>query len=84
MEYRKVLIVVTARFQSEGGLKPLSFVWEDGRQFSVDRVKFIERAPSHVGAVLPVRFTCVIEGREKYLFFEPDKMRWFIEVVREG
>lgn len=58
---------------------PLSLVWEDGRIFAVDKVKAAEPRPARVGAVLPIRYTCTIAGREKWLYFEPDRMRWFVE-----
>ena len=58
----------------------MELFWPDGSRFSVDRVRFVERAPARVNAVLPVRYTCVIRGQEKYLYFEPDHMRWFVEV----
>ncbi len=79
MDYRKVHVEVAALFPSKGGLRPLYIIWEDGRKFEVNRVKFMERAPSHVGSILPVRYTCVVEGRERELYFEPDQMRWFVE-----
>lgn len=79
MQYRKVCVEVTARFSKEGGVLPLSLVWEDGHRFTVDRVKAVEAAPARVGALLPVRYTCVIGGREKWLYLEPEKLRWFVE-----
>lgn len=83
MRYEKVCVEVGAKFLKNGGLRPTEVVWEDGRRYGVERVKFIERAPSRVGSVLPVRYTCVIGGAEKYLYFEPDLMRWFVEVTKE-
>lgn len=79
MEYRKVCVEVVARFSREGGVKPLSLRWEDGRTFEIDRVTATEHAPARVSALLPVRFTCVIAGRERWLYLEPEKMRWFVE-----
>lgn len=58
---------------------PLSLVWEDGRTLSIDRVKAVEHAAARVSALLPVRYTCVILGRERWLYFEPEKQRWFVE-----
>ncbi len=80
MGYRKVYIEVSARFAAEGGVRPVELVWSDGRKYAVDRVRFAERAPAHVPSVLPVRFTCMIGGKEKFLYFEPDRLRWFVEV----
>ncbi len=81
MGLRKVYVTVTAKFSREGGIRPLSLVWEDGRTFSVDRVKAVERAPARVGALLPVRYTCVILGKERWLYLEPEKERWFVEAA---
>ena len=80
MEYKKVCVEILARFSEEGSVRPLELVWTDGRKYAVERVRFVERAPARVNAVLPVRYTCVIGGKEKYLYFEPDRMRWFVEV----
>lgn len=79
MGFRKVYVEVGARFPAEGGVVPLYLVWSDGRKFSVEKVKCSERASARVGAILPVRFTCVIGGAEKWLYFEPSLNRWFVE-----
>ncbi len=79
MELRKVFVDVTAKFSREGGVKPLSLVWEDGRTLLVDRVKAVQNAPARVSALLPVRYTCVILGKERWLYYEPEKERWFVE-----
>ena len=80
MKYKKVCVEVLARFSGKGGVRPVELVWSDGRTFPVERVRFVERAPARVNAVLPVRYTCVIGGKEKLLYFEPERMRWFVEV----
>ena len=83
MRLRKVCVEVTAKFSREGGVRPLSLVWEDGRTLSVDKVKAVEHAPARVGALLPVRYTCVILGKERWLYFEPERQRWFVEARSE-
>ena len=40
----KVYVDVTARFNSEGVLIPLSLTWEDGEEFEIDRVTDIRQA----------------------------------------
>lgn len=62
-------------------MRPLALRWMDGATYSIDRVRFAERAPARVSAILPVRYTCLIGGKEKYLYFEPEKMQWFVEVA---
>ncbi len=79
MEYEKIYVSVAVRFPQEGGMRPLYIEWENGRRFSIGRIKFIEHASARVGSVLPVRYTCVIAGKEKFLYFEPEEQRWFVE-----
>ena len=80
MEYRKVCVEILARFLKDGGIRPVAIVWADGRTFTVDRLKFVEQAPARVSSVMPVRYTCLIGGRERRLYYEPDLERWFVEV----
>ena len=40
----KVYVDVTARFNSEGVLIPLSLTWENGEEFEIDRVTDIRQA----------------------------------------
>ena len=82
MEYEKVYVEVVAKFPACGGMRPLYLVWEDGRKYEIDRVKFAERAPARVSSVLPVRYTCVFGGRERCLYFEEEAKRWFVERAR--
>lgn len=62
-------------------MRPIELKWQDGEVYLIDRVRFAERAPARVSAILPIRYTCLIGGREKYLYFEPEKMQWFVEVA---
>ena len=80
MEYRKVFLKVLAEFSSEGGLKPLSFEWEDGRNFTIEKIEKVERAPARGDALLPIRYLCLISGKRKYLYFLPRNLRWFLEI----
>ena len=79
MAYRKICVEVLARFSPQGGIKPLELTWTDGRRYQVERICSVQCAPARVSAVLPVRYTCVIGGREKFLYFEPERLRWFVE-----
>ncbi len=79
MLYEKVYVAVITKFFSEGGMRPLQIIWLDGRKYDVDKVKFIERAPSKVGGFLTKRYTVVINGFERQLFYEKEIERWFIE-----
>ena len=73
----KVYVEVEARFSAEGRLMPRAIIWEDGRRYEIDRVVSIERCASQKAGGKGVRYTCMINGRQSYLFYEVDK--WFVE-----
>ena len=79
MRYQKVYVGVTVEFLSEGGMRPRTVTWTDGEKYQIDRIKFIERAPSKTGGVATKRYTVVISGLERYIYFEKELERWFIE-----
>lgn len=73
----KVYVDVIARFNKEGVLTPLSFTWEDGKQYTIDRVLKHERCASRKAGGVGIMYTCMVQGQESHLFFEVDK--WFVE-----
>lgn len=79
MVYEKVYVSVIVKFLSDGGMRPLEIVWTDGRRYVIDRVKYISNAPTHVSTVTAKRYTVMVNGVEKYLFFEDNNERWFVE-----
>ena len=79
MRYEKIYVGVIAKFSELGGLRPLEIIWTDGQRFTVDRVKFIERAPSKVGGILTTRYTVIVNGFTKLLYYESHVERWFVE-----
>ena len=73
----KVFVDVTVKFDKDGNMQPLSIVWEDGMQYEIDRIIDIRRAASLKAGGQGTRFTCFIEGKRSYLFYEAP--RWFME-----
>lgn len=73
----KIYVTVKAIFYPEGLLKPVSLIWEDGREYMIDKVLDIRRAASLKAGGLGIRYTCRIANKETYLFFEEG--RWFME-----
>ena len=43
---RKVTVRVLAEFNEQGQLLPRSITWEDGRQYSIDRILDVRQAAS--------------------------------------
>ena len=75
---RKVYVRVNADFSPEGVVTPLSFVWEDGRQFDIDHVLDIKRAASLKVGGLGLRYSIRVMGKDSYMWLE-DENKWFVE-----
>ena len=82
----KVYVDVTARFNSEGVLIPLSLTWEDGEKYEIDRVSNICQAAAMKAGGQGDRYTIWVRNRQSYLFFERSTNltgnnigRWFVE-----
>lgn len=73
----KVYVGVTARFEPDGRLLPMSVTWEDGHEYEVDRILNVRRAASLKAGGAGIRYTVRIGRTETYLFLEEDK--WFVE-----
>ena len=74
---RKVYVEVTAKFDTEGNITPLS---EDGPVYEIDRILDKRRAASLKAGGIGMRYTCLISGRQSYLYYE--EPRWFVEGKR--
>lgn len=76
-KYRKVYVSVEAVFDTDGNIIPVKVKWEDGRAFKIDKVLHCQRAASLKAGGQGMRYTCKINGRERYLFY--DESKWFVE-----
>ncbi len=76
---RKVYIDVILKNDREGMLRPLSIEWENGEVFEIDRLIDRRKAASTKVGGCGMRYTVVINGKEKFLFHEDDK--WFVEAI---
>ena len=74
---KKTYVSVRAYFNKEGMLSPEVIIWEDGREFRVDRVLEMRPSASLKSGGCGTRYTCRIRGREVYLFI--DGKKWFVE-----
>ncbi len=73
----KIFVKVRADHLLDGSTRPLMIRSEDGPAMRIDRVTDVREAPSLKAGGQGVRYTCLIEGRQVYLFF--DDPYWFIE-----
>ncbi len=74
---QKVYVKVNADFSEEGELRPRSITWVDGRIYEIMRILHKVRATSTKVGGCGIRYTVVIDGKERFLFREED--RWFVE-----
>ena len=70
-------VEVIAKFDTAGGITPLMIVWEDGRKLPIDRVTDVRRAASLKAGGVGLRYTVVIYGKQRYLYYE--EPLWFVE-----
>ena len=84
MKYRKQYINVDVVFDASGRMRPQVIHWVDGRQYEISRVKAIVPKSGGQGD----RYTVMLAGQERYLFFErpTDEHtaivgRWFVEAT---
>lgn len=74
---RKVFVEVTAKFDTDGKIIPLSLLWEDGTIYEINRVLDVRRAASLKAGGIGIRYTIRIDNKQSYLYFEEPK--WFVE-----
>ncbi len=82
----KVYVGVEVDFSPDGIMYPRALVWEDGIKYNIDRVVDIRPAASLKAGGQGDRYTVVIKGQRRYLFFEKSAEvlgrntgRWFVE-----
>ena len=80
-------MTVRVDFNGEGVMLPRSILWTDGHEYTIDRVKDIRSAPAQKAGGQGDRYTVMIAGQERFLFFEHNADygnerigRWFVEV----
>ena len=82
----KVYVAVLASFAEDGRLIPRRLRWDDGRQFTIEKLIDVRPAPALKGGGQGDRYTIQVNGRRSYLFFERSAGtrgsslgRWFVE-----
>lgn len=85
---RKVYVKVDAVFDEYGRMIPVSLMWEDGRKYEIDKVTDIRQAASMKVGGQGDRYTIIVSGLTRYLFFERSTNlsgnvigRWFVEAT---
>ena len=77
----KRYVEMIVRYMTDGTILPLAVRWIPGQIYEVDRVLDIRPAASLKAGGAGIRYTCRIQGKEKYLWLEGS--RWFVEAKSE-
>jgi len=72
----KVYVDVTEIRDKTGNIKPISFIWEDGKLYEIDRIIDVRPGHSLKGGGYGIRYTVEIRGKQSQMFLEMN--RWFI------
>ncbi len=73
----KKYVEVRADHRLDGRILPIWFRPEDGDKVVIDRITDIRQAASLKAGGQGMRYTCMVDGREVYLFH--DREEWFVE-----
>ena len=78
MQFHKAVVKVLVIVATDRTKTPVSLTFEDGKEYSIDRVCSRQRAAATtVGGTGGIRYTIMIGGRQTYLFEDEDQ--WFVE-----
>ena len=70
--FRRVDVGVTLKVSPEGNVRPLTITFENGKTYTIDRLKERKRAAATKVGGTGIRYTVVIQNRETYLFTESE------------
>ena len=73
----KKYVEMIVRYLDDGTIIPLAIRWEEGHLYEIDRVIEARPAASMKAGGAGIRYTCMIQGHEKYIWLEEN--RWFVE-----
>ena len=76
---KKVYVDVVTLYAKEGDVIPLKILWADGTKYDIDKVLNVCKSASLKCGGVGLRYNCRIQGKDKYLFFETNENKWFVE-----
>ena len=71
-------VTVFAKMQADGMVIPLRLLWENGKEYAIDKVLDIRKKASTKGGGLGLRYTCRFGNQERFIWL--DGYVWFVEV----
>lgn len=83
---RRIYVKVRVDINNDGWMLPRQLVWEDGRQYDIDRVLAMRPAAAAKAGGQGDRYTVQMQGQTRYIYFErspnltgPVVGQWFVE-----
>ncbi len=76
-EVYKKYVDMVVRYYPDGTIAPLAIWWDDGIIFQIDKIVDVRPCASLKAGGAGIRYTCMIQGHEKYIWLEENK--WFVE-----
>ena len=76
MAYKKYVEMIV-KYLEDGTIMPLAIHWNEGELYEIDRVIDIRPCASLKAGGAGIRYTCMIQGHQKYIWLEENK--WFVE-----
>ena len=65
------------KYLEDGTIMPLAIHWNEGELYEIDRVIDTRPCASLKAGGAGIRYTCMIQGHQKYIWLEENK--WFVE-----
>jgi len=79
---RKQYVEVLATHYIDGGVRPRTIIFADGKTFEIEEVKGSVRAKTGRAGEIVLRYHIVIRGKETYLYC--DCGRYFVEMREDS
>lgn len=84
LEWEKVELDVHAKFSKSQGVIPLSFIWEDGVEYEIERAKFLGQAAARKVGGIGMLFEGYVLGKRREFYYDPgdDETKfgiWFVQ-----
>jgi len=81
-ETSKLYVEVIVSWLHDGRLRPLSFVWENGSEYRIDKIIAVRKGHSLKVFAGGLRYYCQTGNRQYYLHY--DSERWYIETKNKA
>ena len=77
----RVYVGVESYTDEIGHMRPHFVHWQDGRRFEIQTILEERRIVCIDAGGRGTRYTCLINGEERFLFFEGQ--RWFVDAAKK-